>query len=1089
MKQPVNHYRYTIKSRLGTMIADPLGEGDFTIEWQREDDDKLDYEKNMSSKILFRFDPYQTLLKLNKSIYRCDLLEITIDRRCGTEWNTWLTGKMSLNDGEWDEYRCEVSIKLLELKLDQCFTDNKGTQIDIFQAVSTRYIAKTINPNITIEKVTYSEPFTGDNCTGEYLWLGTGNPTEQGYTVYYHDEDQPDEEHGCRRTTKWARQVLTVPCADPSPGSEWILLSDGCPGDDRVYAKPVVIYACNYQYPPVDSGLSGITMDCKILGDTGTLTQIDNGVHLRDVLNEFTNMFCAGITVKSNFFGINADNTPIGAPVYSGTTQVIASGFTIRVYGITAIIIKKGMILSVLGGNYTILTVTYVPSPGYHLFTVDTLPPSGVNPLTPWAIYNGLSGINYVTGAPSKTGNILIFQKSDVKRPTGTGNASKAKMTFEKLIKALTEMFWLKWRFENGQFRIEHVTWYGKNPGIDLTDDRYKKRVIGLQRYSYDNAKIPQREEYTFKESGSPDFVGLPIVYTGGCAAAGPKDNVVKHSVEDFTTDVQYCIDNPSSDSERVSDDGFVMMATHTDGTDYWIISEGTILGGSTLNNSLAWAQLHRDYHRYYRPLRSGIMNGVQTDFFSVQPTKQLGEITIPLCCGDNFNPDDTINTWDGPAVVSKATFSFNNEMLTLSLLRPADDGLVLNKAPIANHDTATTYQNVPVTVNVLANDTDPDGGGTIKGIEIVSQPSHGIAEVTADDKIKYTPTPGYNGDDYVVYRCFDDWTEYSNNALVTIIIYPPNQPPVANNDAYTSIMGNVLNVAAPGIFANDTDDVSFTLNGYTPTTTAGGTVVVNANGSFTYTPPSTSYYGVDTFTYTIKDGQNVVSAPATVTITVQNLTLPKPQNDSYTTIRNQILNVAAPGILANDTPGSNGVKQAVPATGTTASGATYTITAAGAFTYNPASGFTGTEVITYTATNGAGGTATATISVKVLPPIYVRLVVTNTRTVQNIIQCPGNTKAGYRRYSTYIAYFYQNSAATVPFDVTGLGLTLNIRNSQSDGTGGTTVYINSTGVASGSVFNIGELLVAENTTDCDGNLVYSTSISRTLAPGNYIII
>lgn len=1088
MKQPVNYYRYTISSRLGVINADPLGEGDFTIEWQLNDEEKLDYEKNMPGKILFRGEPYQTLFKLEQSIYRCDIIDITIDRRCGDLWVTWLTGKMSLNDGEWNPYRCEVTIKLLEWKLDQCFTDNKGVEVDLFQNISTRYTVKTINPNITIEKVTYSEPFTGDDCTGDPLWAGTGDPVAQGYTVYYQEEDRPDDDHGCRRITKWARYKLTVPCGDPAPGSEWILLSDNCPTSSREYAKPVSVYDCITDYPGSETGLYGFTRSCKILGDTGTITQIDNGIHLRDVLNVFTNMFCGGIVVKSDFFGINADNIPIGAPVYSGITRIIASGFNVRLYGLGNLSIKKGMILSVLGGNYSIISSTYVPAPGYYLFTVDPLPPSGDNPSSPWAIYNGTGGVNYVTGAPTKTGNIIIFQKSDVKRPTATNNASKAKWNFEKLMTALTEMFWLRWRFENGQFRIEHITWYRKGPGIDLTDSRYDKYTTGLRAYSYNNAKIPQREEYTFKESGVGDFTGLPIIYSGGCAAAGPKDNIVKHDVEDVTTDVQLCLDNPSSDSDRVSDDGFVFVAAQTDGINYWIISEAAILGGSTLNNSLAWAQLHRDYHKYYRPLRSGTMNGVLTDFFSVQPTKQLEDITIPLCCGDDFNPDDTVNTWEGPAIVDKATYNFDSEMLTLSLLRPSDDGLVLNKAPIASPDMATTYQNVPVTIDVLANDTDPDGGGTIQGLVIVTPPSHGTAEIVSN-KIKYTPTPGYNGDDYLVYKCFDNWTEYSNNALVSIIIYPPNQPPVANNDAYNMIMGNVLNVAAPGVFANDTDDVSYVLNGYSPTSAAGGTVVVNTNGSFTYTPPSTGYYGVDTFTYTIKDGLNVVSAPATVTITVQNLTLPKPQNDSYTTTRNQTINIAAPGILANDTPGSNGVKQAVPASGSTASGGTYTISANGAFTYVPASGFTGNESITYTATNGAGGTATATIAVKVLPPVYVRFVTTNQRTIQNIIHCPNATKGGFISYATYIAYFYQDSAGTIPFDTTGLGITLNVRNTQTTQTGSTTVYITTTGVVAGTVFSLGEMVTSENTRDCEGNPVYNASTTRTLAPGNYIII
>ncbi len=99
------------------------------------------------------------------------------------------------------------------------------------------------------------------------------------------------------------------------------------------------------------------------------------------------------------------------------------------------------------------------------------------------------------------------------------------------------------------------------------------------------------------------------------------------------------------------------------------------------------------------------------------------------------------------------------------------------------------------------------------------------------------------------------------------------NQPPVANADPYASVPGVTLNIAAPGVLANDTDlDVSQTIKAVAASgaTSGGGTYALNANGSFTYTPPSATFVGADTFTYRATDGQALSALPAaTITITV----------------------------------------------------------------------------------------------------------------------------------------------------------------------------------------------------------------------------
>jgi len=88
---------------------------------------------------------------------------------------------------------------------------------------------------------------------------------------------------------------------------------------------------------------------------------------------------------------------------------------------------------------------------------------------------------------------------------------------------------------------------------------------------------------------------------------------------------------------------------------------------------------------------------------------------------------------------------------------------------------------------------------------------------------------------------------------------------PVANDNSYSTTKATALIVATPGVLGNDTG------TGLTAVLVTGpshGTLILNANGSFRYTPSST-YIGTDTFRYQAKDSSNTLSNIATVTITI----------------------------------------------------------------------------------------------------------------------------------------------------------------------------------------------------------------------------
>jgi len=93
------------------------------------------------------------------------------------------------------------------------------------------------------------------------------------------------------------------------------------------------------------------------------------------------------------------------------------------------------------------------------------------------------------------------------------------------------------------------------------------------------------------------------------------------------------------------------------------------------------------------------------------------------------------------------------------------------------------------------------------------------------------------------------------------------NQAPVANNDSYATNQNTALTQAAPGVLSNDTDPEGTTLTAAVVANPSHGTLTLNANGSFTYTP-TTGYTGTDSFTYRASDG-SLTSNIATVTITI----------------------------------------------------------------------------------------------------------------------------------------------------------------------------------------------------------------------------
>ena len=287
-------------------------------------------------------------------------------------------------------------------------------------------------------------------------------------------------------------------------------------------------------------------------------------------------------------------------------------------------------------------------------------------------------------------------------------------------------------------------------------------------------------------------------------------------------------------------------------------------------------------------------------------------------------------------------------------------NGVNENAAPGAQDDSASTAPNVPVTINVLANDHDPDGDPlTVAGF---GQGGNGTVTLVGGQLV-YTPNPGFSGTDSFTYAV-SDGRGGTSSATVTVTVGvggPLNQPPVANPDSTTTPANTAVTIA---VLANDTDPESDPLTVTAASVPAAqGTVVVNADNTVTFTPAA-GFTGNATISYTISDGTGTSSSTATVGVAAPVNQPPVANPDSTTTPANTAVTIA---VLANDTdPESDPLT--VTAASVPAAQGTVVVNADNTVTFTPAAGFTGNATISYTISDGTG-TSSSTATVGVVAP------------------------------------------------------------------------------------------------------------------------
>ncbi|PKM05622.1 MAG: hypothetical protein CVV14_15245, partial [Gammaproteobacteria bacterium HGW-Gammaproteobacteria-4] len=279
---------------------------------------------------------------------------------------------------------------------------------------------------------------------------------------------------------------------------------------------------------------------------------------------------------------------------------------------------------------------------------------------------------------------------------------------------------------------------------------------------------------------------------------------------------------------------------------------------------------------------------------------------------------------------------------------------------------TITPANDPPVAVDDAIMVADGDSLTVVPGTFATT--AGGTIVIAANGSYTYTPPANFNGSDSVNYTVTDG--SATDVGTLNITVTPANDPPIAVDDSIT-VTEDTPFTSIVDLDANDTDleGDSLTVVPGTFTTTAGGTIVIAANGSYTYTPPA-NFNGSDSVNYTVTDGTATDIGTLNITITPAN-DPPVAVDDAITVVEDTPF-TSVVDLDANDTDLDGDSLTVVPGTFTTAAGGTIVIAADGSYTYTPPANFNGGDSVNYTVTDGTAsdvGTLNITVDPANDPP------------------------------------------------------------------------------------------------------------------------
>ena len=274
----------------------------------------------------------------------------------------------------------------------------------------------------------------------------------------------------------------------------------------------------------------------------------------------------------------------------------------------------------------------------------------------------------------------------------------------------------------------------------------------------------------------------------------------------------------------------------------------------------------------------------------------------------------------------------------------------VLNRTPLANDDALFLPHSREKTLNVLLNDSDPDGDPLT--IELITLTQLGALRLTPDRKqVIYTPVVGSLYNDSFTYRVTDGH-EVSSEATVSLTV--TNTAPTLTTNIREVTHSRLATVDLKTLTTDaDGDALEFQLL----SAPATGTLTFNENGTLYYLPPQ-GFIGDTDVAFSVTDG--IATTAMTLTLRVINHA-PVAVNDTKT-VKHTVGTALNPLVNDSDVDGDSMVIQVVsqPSHGSILKDE------AGVYTYTPEAGFVGADSLTYRVFDGLDWSTPATFSLLV---------------------------------------------------------------------------------------------------------------------------
>jgi gliding motility-associated-like protein len=220
--------------------------------------------------------------------------------------------------------------------------------------------------------------------------------------------------------------------------------------------------------------------------------------------------------------------------------------------------------------------------------------------------------------------------------------------------------------------------------------------------------------------------------------------------------------------------------------------------------------------------------------------------------------------------------------------------------------------------------------------------PALGTLVFNTDGTFSYTPPVDFSGQITFEYVACDT-SDVCDTAVVTILVWPINDSPLAVDDNYTITEGNTLE---DDVMVNDTDDGTTELTIDLIDDVDNGVLVLDSDGTFSYVPED-GFIGQDTFVYVLCDTALCDTAVVIINV-VELIPIPDAVDDYYLVVENGEL---THDVSINDVNTQGFIYNVIipPANGT------ITMAPDGTFSYTPDQDFVGLDSLTYNACDDLG--------------------------------------------------------------------------------------------------------------------------------------